>query len=95
MPLRPSMTLTRGCPVARVWYTRSTTQRRSSKQGPKDLNGIAFRIAGEATAEAGPAQPREKNPAAVQLGRAGGLARIMLGEHYPGPGPRIIHDPRE
>lgn len=48
-------------------------QKRSSKQGPKDIDEIAFRIAGEAAGEIEPEQPTEKNPAAVQLGRAGGL----------------------
>jgi len=48
-------------------------QKRSSKQGPKDLNEVAFRIAGEATGEVEPEPPRAKNPAAVLLGRAGGL----------------------
>ena len=46
---------------------------RSSKQGPKDLNEIAFRIAGEATGDIAPTKPRQKNPAAVELGRSGGL----------------------
>ena len=49
-------------------------QKRSSKQGPKDLNEMAFRVAGEAIGEIEPTQPRKRNPAAVELGRAGGLS---------------------
>jgi hypothetical protein len=45
---------------------------RSSKhQGPEDVNEIAFRVVSEATDENRP--PTDKNPAAVALGRAGGL----------------------
>lgn len=40
------------------------------KQGPKDANETAFRILREATGE----EPKtEKDPAAVELGRKGGL----------------------
>lgn len=48
--------------------------KRSSKPG--DLNSLAAAIVREATAEDAPAdepQPREKDPAAVSLGRRGGL----------------------
>ena len=50
-------------------------QKRSSmkKQGPEDLNEIAFRIAQRAVDEEPPGQPGDKNPAAVLLGRLGGL----------------------
>lgn len=46
--------------------------KRSSK--PRDLNRLAAEVVGEATGETPPAaeQPA-KNPAAVELGRAGGL----------------------
>ena len=45
-----------------------------SKQGPTDPNQAAFRIVQEATADE-PSQEneRKKNPAAVALGRFGGL----------------------
>lgn len=36
------------------------------------MNEIAFRVAQEATGEAPPEPEREKNPAAVALGRLGG-----------------------
>jgi hypothetical protein len=39
------------------------------KQGPEDINETAFRVLSEATDEDKP----EKNPAAVELGRRGGL----------------------
>lgn len=51
------------------------------KQGPEDINEIAFRVMAEATNDEHEPQERrpEKNPAAVALGRlggkAGGLAR--------------------
>lgn len=48
--------------------------KRSSK--PRDLNKLASQIVDEATGEAEPVEPsqeREKNPAAVELGRKGGL----------------------
>lgn len=48
-------------------------QKRSSKQGSGDINDIAFRVSGEAVGDAEPTQARKKNPAAVELGRAGGL----------------------
>ena len=49
--------------------------KRSSKrkQGPEDANEAAFRVAREATGEAPPNATRKKNPAAVALGRLGGL----------------------
>lgn len=55
--------------------------KRSSTPKPPDPNELAFRVLQEAIGEAdvapplpGPvALPREKNPAAVALGRAGGL----------------------
>jgi hypothetical protein len=42
------------------------------KQGPEDVNEIAFRVAREAIGE-GPRPVNQKNPAAVELGRLGGL----------------------
>jgi len=50
-------------------------QKRSSrkKQGPEDANEIAFRVVQQATSEAPEPVPDEKNPAAVALGRLGGL----------------------
>jgi hypothetical protein len=50
-------------------------QKRSSKkkQGPEDANEIAFRVVQKATGAAPLEEPNEKNPAAVELGRRGGL----------------------
>lgn len=42
------------------------------KQGPEDVNEIAFRVVSEATKEDAP-QESDKDPAAVSLGRKGGL----------------------
>lgn len=50
-------------------YTPSMPKR-SRKPKPADPNQLAARIAEEATAEE---KPPEKNPAAVALGRLGGL----------------------
>jgi hypothetical protein len=52
--------------------------KRSSKvKRPRDVNQLAAQIVDEATSEPEPGQPkgpeREKNPAAVELGRLGGL----------------------
>jgi hypothetical protein len=47
-------------------------QKRSSKQGPEDVNEIAFRVVSEAINESRPEED-VKNPAAVALGRMGGL----------------------
>jgi len=43
------------------------------KQGPEDVNEIAFRVAREASGEAPKDWKDGKNPAAVALGRLGGL----------------------
>jgi hypothetical protein len=43
------------------------------KKRPRDLNELAAAIVGEATGEAPPAEESTKNPAAVALGRLGGL----------------------
>lgn len=50
-------------------------RKRSSKkkQGIEDSNEIAFRVMQEATGEASADEAPEKNPAAVALGRLGGL----------------------
>jgi hypothetical protein len=45
--------------------------KRSSKG--RDTNSLAFNIVAEATGETEPASELEKNPAAVALGRLGGL----------------------
>jgi hypothetical protein len=45
---------------------------RSSKE-PKDINQLAFDIVEELTSDKPREQPPEKNPAAVELGRLGGL----------------------
>jgi hypothetical protein len=46
--------------------------KRSSKK-PRDLNRLASAIVQEATGEAPEEAPSDKNPAAVELGRLGGL----------------------
>lgn len=43
-----------------------------SRKRPTDLNELAARIVGEATGEIEP-EPDERDPAAVELGRKGGL----------------------
>jgi hypothetical protein len=47
--------------------------KRSSRQGPPDFNAIAKSIVDRATGDAPAEQGPEKNPAAVALGRLGGL----------------------
>lgn len=47
-------------------------KRSSKKQGPDDVNEIAFRVTQEALGEIPPDESK-KNPAAVALGRLGGL----------------------
>ena len=62
--------------------------KRSSKKHPDedDPNVTAFNVVQEATAEDEPEVPPEKNPAAVALGRLGGLrggparARVLSAE---------------
>jgi hypothetical protein len=45
-----------------------------SRKRPRDLNALAKQLVDEATSEEPPADPYEgKNPAAVELGRRGGL----------------------
>jgi hypothetical protein len=58
-------------------HTASTMPQRSSKQASKDINEIAARILAEATdatTERVIPENKEKNPAAVALGRLGGKA---------------------
>ena len=43
------------------------------KKRPRDANQLAHRIVQEATGEAAPAEDDGKDPAAVSLGRRGGL----------------------
>ncbi len=43
------------------------------KKRPRDANQLAHRIVQEATGEATPAEPDTRDPAAVSLGRRGGL----------------------
>lgn len=54
-------------------YTQSVQKRSSKKQGPPDLNETAFRIMQETVGETPKSEGNEKNPAAVELGRLGGL----------------------
>lgn len=46
---------------------------KKKKKRPADLNQLAASIAADATEEPTEEAPREKNPAAVALGRLGGL----------------------
>ena len=48
-------------------------KRSSKKQGPEDVNEAAFRVVQQATGDAPPGELDGKNPAAVALGRLGGL----------------------
>jgi hypothetical protein len=48
-------------------------ERSRKKQGPKDPNESAHRIVREATGDAHVPDSEPKNPAAVELGRLGGL----------------------
>jgi hypothetical protein len=61
------------------WYSSAIMPNRSSrhKQGPEDTNEAAFRVMQEAVGEKEPALAPEKNLAAVELGRLGG----MVGGH--------------
>ena len=54
---------------------RGKRAKRSSRKQPDedDPNVPAFNVVQEATTEEEPEAPREKNPAAVALGRLGGL----------------------
>ena len=47
-------------------------KRSSTKQGPEDVNEIAFRVTQEATSEPAEPEPDTRNPHAVALGRLGG-----------------------
>lgn len=47
--------------------------KRSSKKKPQDINELAASIVAEATDQPETAPKAEKNPAAVALGRLGGL----------------------
>ena len=47
--------------------------RSSKRKKPADLNKKAFEIVAEATKERQPEEEPKKNPAAVELGRRGGL----------------------
>jgi hypothetical protein len=60
----------------RPWYTDFIMQKRSSKpKESRDVNQNAFRIVSEATGDDNTPKPEEgvKNPAAVALGRLGGM----------------------
>lgn len=56
-----------------LWY-RTVMPKRSSKhkQGPEDVNEIAFRVTQRAAGEAPQEASSGKNPAAVALGKLGG-----------------------
>lgn len=60
--------------LERSCYHLSMTDKK--KKRPRDINTLAFQIMQEATGEKPkeePKQEKEKNPAAVALGRLGGL----------------------
>ncbi len=48
-------------------------QRSSKKKEPRDINELAFDIVEDLTSEKPPEEERQKLPAAVELGRLGGL----------------------
>ena len=50
--------------------------KRSPKHGG-DASQVAWQVVQEATGQAKPVEPRPKDPAAVERGRAGGLARAQ------------------
>jgi hypothetical protein len=54
-------------------YASLTMHKRSSKQGPEDINEAAFRVVDAAIREPSDEVRVEKNQAAVELGRLGGL----------------------
>ena len=55
-----------------MWYTVSAMPKRSSKK-PRDLNRLSSATVREATGEAPEESPSDKNPAAFEVGRLGGL----------------------
>ncbi len=57
--------------LERLCYALSMTTEK--KKRPRDLNVLAASIVAEATGEAKPEEKPKKNPAAVELGRLGGL----------------------
>lgn len=58
-------------PVDRAWYGGQMPDR--SRKRPRDLNALAKSIVDEATSDEPRAEGHEKDPAAVSLGRRGGL----------------------
>jgi hypothetical protein len=59
-------------PFSGVWHTQNMPKRSSTPKRPTDPNLLAAQIVAEATGESADAEPK-KNPAAVALGRLGGL----------------------
>lgn len=57
--------------LERLCYPDIVENKKSKKK--KDLNELAFNIVQKATGEIPKEEPSEKNPAAVALGRLGGL----------------------
>lgn len=51
--------------------TQKTTERRPKR--PMDFNQLAAQVVAEAVGDVEPEYPEEKNPAAVERGRQGGL----------------------
>lgn len=58
--------------IRAVWYTLPMPER-SRKKKPRDLNKLAAAIVSQSTGGEPPLTEETKNPAAVELGRAGGL----------------------
>lgn len=54
-------------------YTGKMPKRSSKHQGPEDFAETAFRVFEQAIGEKSEEPEQEKNPAAVELGRMGGL----------------------
>jgi hypothetical protein len=59
--------------IDKVWYDDCMRKRLSNEQGQEDINGIAFRITSQAIGKLPKDESDGKNPAAVALGRLGGL----------------------
>jgi hypothetical protein len=66
-------TIQLGLDAERIAAYHSNMPKRSSTKKTVDINLLAASIVAKATEEAAPAVKPEKNPAAVALGRLGGL----------------------
>jgi hypothetical protein len=59
--------------ATKLWHHVGMPQRSSNKKEPRDINELAFDVVRSLTSEELPEEERQKNPAAVELGRLGGL----------------------